>query len=57
MEAILKDERFNASIHNVKRIVDDLYFELSREIPNTRRSLKDLIKDCKRVLKLKVNDK
>ncbi|EAJ1376564.1 hypothetical protein CJ953_04295 [Campylobacter coli] len=115
MEAILKDERFNASIHdayrdnllrvdikntifdlifdlgnfhieasfnlfslgflehssnviifqgdydlykgNVKRIVDDLYFELSREIPNTRRALKDLIKDCKRVLKLKVNDK
>lgn len=42
---------------NVKRIVDDLYFELSREIPNTRRALKDLIKDCKRVLKLKVNDK
>ncbi|EAH9477352.1 hypothetical protein EYI48_08280 [Campylobacter coli] len=42
---------------NVKRIVDDLYFELSREIPNIRRSLKDLIKDCKRVLKLKVNDK
>ncbi len=42
---------------NVKRIVDDLYFELSREIPNTRRVLKDLIKDCKRVLKLKVNDK
>ncbi|EAI4184590.1 hypothetical protein A7F90_06260 [Campylobacter coli] len=42
---------------NVKRIVDDLYFELSREIPNTRRTLKDLIKDCKRVLKLKVNDK
>ncbi|EAJ3378893.1 hypothetical protein CYB65_08890, partial [Campylobacter coli] len=41
---------------NVKRIVDDLYFELSREIPNTRRALKDLIKDCKRVLKLKVND-
>ncbi|EGD3146322.1 hypothetical protein H8A16_001785, partial [Campylobacter coli] len=40
---------------NVKRIVDDLYFELSREIPNTRRALKDLIKDCKRVLKLKVN--
>ncbi|EAH5249791.1 hypothetical protein CQV36_09420, partial [Campylobacter coli] len=37
---------------NVKRIVDDLYFELSREIPNTRRALKDLIKDCKRVLKL-----
>ncbi|EAJ8641887.1 hypothetical protein BSJ79_07740, partial [Campylobacter coli] len=36
---------------NVKRIVDDLYFELSREIPNTRRALKDLIKDCKRVLK------
>ncbi|EDO8924892.1 hypothetical protein GNX87_09330, partial [Campylobacter coli] len=35
---------------NVKRIVDDLYFELSREIPNTRRALKDLIKDCKRVL-------
>ncbi|EAK3926178.1 hypothetical protein CJY51_09330, partial [Campylobacter coli] len=34
---------------NVKRIVDDLYFELSREIPNTRRALKDLIKDCKRV--------
>ncbi|EAL5408487.1 hypothetical protein C1I78_09305, partial [Campylobacter coli] len=33
---------------NVKRIVDDLYFELSREIPNTRRALKDLIKDCKR---------
>ncbi|EAJ1645132.1 hypothetical protein F6152_08215, partial [Campylobacter coli] len=32
---------------NVKRIVDDLYFELSREIPNTRRALKDLIKDCK----------
>ncbi|HHD0645439.1 TPA: hypothetical protein ACOS40_000423 [Campylobacter coli] len=42
---------------NVKRIVDDLYFELSRETPNTRRALKDLIKDCKRVLKLKVNDK
>ena len=42
---------------NVKRIVDDLYFELSREIPNTRRALTDLIKDCKRVLKLKVNDK
>ncbi|HFW6595633.1 TPA: hypothetical protein ACW5QQ_001366 [Campylobacter coli] len=42
---------------NVKRIVDDLYFELSREIPNIRRALKDLIKDCKRVLKLKVNDK
>ncbi|EAI6874355.1 hypothetical protein OZ188_001532 [Campylobacter coli] len=42
---------------NVKRIVDDLYFKLSREIPNTRRALKDLIKDCKRVLKLKVNDK
>ncbi|EAL2764639.1 hypothetical protein A0E92_00295 [Campylobacter coli] len=42
---------------NVKRIVDGLYFELSREIPNTRRALKDLIKDCKRVLKLKVNDK
>ncbi|MGQ2680936.1 hypothetical protein ACT6CZ_05515 [Campylobacter coli] len=42
---------------NVKRIVDDLYFELSREIPNARRALKDLIKDCKRVLKLKVNDK
>ncbi|EKF0076965.1 hypothetical protein OX212_001236 [Campylobacter coli] len=42
---------------NVKRIVDDLYFELSREIPNTRRTLKDLIKDCKTVLKLKVNDK
>ncbi|HIH2235272.1 TPA: hypothetical protein ACYKL1_001285 [Campylobacter coli] len=42
---------------NVKRIVDDLYFELSREIPNTRMALKDLIKDCKRVLKLKVNDK
>ncbi|HFP7755481.1 TPA: hypothetical protein ACHD5U_001092, partial [Campylobacter coli] len=41
---------------NVKRIVDDLYFELSREIPNIRRALKDLIKDCKRVLKLKVND-
>ncbi|ELK3775015.1 hypothetical protein ACMCUP_001034 [Campylobacter jejuni] len=42
---------------NVKRIVDDLYCGLSREIPNTRRALKDLIKDCKRVLKLKVNDK
>ncbi|HEF9841645.1 TPA: hypothetical protein SB326_000450 [Campylobacter coli] len=42
---------------NVKRIVDDLYFELSREMPNIRRALKDLIKDCKRVLKLKVNDK
>lgn len=42
---------------NIKRIVDDLYFELAREIPNTRRTLKDLIKDCKRVLKLKVNDK
>ncbi|EJJ3309518.1 hypothetical protein NI103_000971 [Campylobacter coli] len=42
---------------NVKRIVDDLYFELSREIPNTRRALKDLIEDCKRVLKLEVNDK
>lgn len=42
---------------NVKRIVDYLYFELSREIPNIRRALKDLIKDCKRVLKLKVNDK
>ncbi|EBF6040248.1 hypothetical protein FI604_07275, partial [Campylobacter coli] len=42
---------------NVKRIVDDLYFELSREIPNTRRVLKDLIKDCKIVSKLKVNDK
>ncbi|ENN8795553.1 hypothetical protein ACAT33_000344 [Campylobacter coli] len=42
---------------NVKRIVDGLYFELSREIPNTRRALKDLIKDYKRVLKLKVNDK
>ncbi len=77
MEAILKDERFNASIPdadrdnllrvdiknltfdlvNVKRIVDDLYFELSREMPNIRRALKDLIKDCKRVLKLKINDK
>ncbi|EPF0501759.1 hypothetical protein ACSM8L_001284 [Campylobacter coli] len=42
---------------NVKRIVDDLYFELSREMPNIRMALKDLIKDCKRVLKLKVNDK
>ncbi|EQA4213256.1 hypothetical protein ACX2TC_001912 [Campylobacter coli] len=42
---------------NVKRIVDDLYFELSREMPNIRRALKDLIKDYKRVLKLKVNDK
>ncbi len=42
---------------NVKRIVDDLYFELSREKPNTRRVLKDLIKDCKIVSKFKVNDK
>ncbi|WP_193551749.1 hypothetical protein [Campylobacter jejuni] len=41
---------------NVKRIVNDLYFELSKEIPNTRRALKDLIKDCKIALKLKVND-
>ncbi|EAI0449749.1 hypothetical protein GZ693_001710 [Campylobacter coli] len=70
MEAILKDERFNASIPDayrdnllrvdIKNTIFDLIFDLGnfhREIPNTRRALKDLIKDCKRVLKLKVNDK
>ncbi|MCR6574310.1 Uncharacterised protein [Campylobacter insulaenigrae] len=42
---------------NVKRIVDDLYFELSKEAQHTKKYLKELIKDCKRALKLKVNDK
>lgn len=41
---------------NIKKIVDDLYLGLSKEIPNTKKSLRDLIKECKRALKLKVKD-